>query len=98
MKRIFRSGKSVAEQRGRGQRFLRGNVAGAMPSRRRARCPRSLLAQSQMPMPLVQCLIAASMSRYCRCICLSRDDHVDVVLAAQAVVGDRQQQFTSGGR
>ena len=31
----------------------------------------SLLAQSQMPMPLVQCLIAASMSMYWRCICLS---------------------------
>ena len=33
--------------------------------------PWSLLAQSQMPMPLVQCSIAASMSRYCRCDCLS---------------------------
>ena len=33
--------------------------------------PWSVLAQSQMPMPLVQCLMALSMSRYCRCFCLS---------------------------
>ena len=31
----------------------------------------SLLAQSQMPMPLVQCSMALSMGRYCRCFCLS---------------------------
>src|SRR5271165_7139853 len=33
--------------------------------------PWSLLAQSQMPTPFVQCSIAASMSRYWRCTCLS---------------------------
>jgi hypothetical protein len=32
--------------------------------------PRSLLAHSQMPMPAVQCLMAASRSRYCRAGCL----------------------------
>ena len=33
--------------------------------------PWSLLAQSQMPMPLAQWRVAASASRYCRCFCLS---------------------------
>jgi hypothetical protein len=33
--------------------------------------PWSLLAQAQMPRPFVQCSIAASMSRYWRCTCLS---------------------------
>ena len=34
-------------------------------------CPASLLAQSQRPMPLLQWLMAASMSRNCRWFCLS---------------------------
>jgi len=31
----------------------------------------SLLAQSHIPAPFVQCAVAASISRYCKCTCLS---------------------------
>ena len=58
--------------------------------------PWSLLAQSQMPTPLVQCAIAASMSRYCKMDLLVRDDDIDVVDAPQAMVGDRQQTVGVG--
>ncbi len=54
--------------------------------------PSSLLAQSQMPMPRVQWRIASSIDEPVRRGLLAGDDHVDVVAAAQAVVGDREQR------
>ena len=51
----------------------------------------SLLAHSQMPIPSVQCTTASSIVSHCGSGVLAGDDHVDVVAAAQAVVGDRQQ-------
>ncbi len=33
--------------------------------------PRSVLNCGQMPAPLVQCSMASSIDRYCRCSCLS---------------------------
>ena len=58
--------------------------------------PSSLLAQSQMPMPLVQWLIAACMSMILQVQLLVADDHVHVVHAAQAMVGDREQGIHVG--
>ena len=54
--------------------------------------PRSLLAHSQMPMPSVQCLIACVHRQPLRRRLLAGDDHIDVIAAAQAMVGHGQQR------
>ena len=54
--------------------------------------PPSLLAHSQMPMPAVQCFSACVHVEPLQLRLLARDDDVDVVAAAQAVVHDRQQR------
>ena len=51
----------------------------------------SLEANGQMPMPCVQCLIAALHVQPLRLRLLAGDDDVDAVPAAQAVVGHPQQ-------
>ena len=53
--------------------------------------PRSVLAHSQMPMPLVQWTIASSMVRYCSAGCLPATMTLTYCSAAQAVVGHREQ-------
>ena len=61
--------------------------------------PRSLLAHSQMPMPAVQCLTACVHVQPLRRGLLAGHDHVDVVAAPQAVVGDAESSvLASGGR
>ena len=57
-------GEIFPQQRCRGQRLLRWDVAGRSAITTSGSPPWSLLAQSQMPSPLVQCSIAASMFRY----------------------------------
>ena len=58
--------------------------------------PRSLLAHSQMPMPAVQCLTACVHRQPLRRGLLAGDDDVDVVAAAQAVIGHREQRVGIG--
>ena len=87
----------AAQQIDRGQRFHRRHVAGA-GHHHVGLAARSLLAHSQMPMPAVQCFTASSMLEPLRRRLLARDDHVDAVPAAQAVIGDEQQRLASGGR
>jgi hypothetical protein len=57
--------------------------------------PLSLLAHSQMPMPAVQCLMADPCQPLQRGL-LAGHDHVDVVAAAQAMIGDREQRVGVG--
>ena len=85
-------GQVLAEQVDRGQRLERRDVAGAAPCTTSGSPPSSLLAQSQMPSPRVQCMIASSIDSQFERRLLAGDDHVDVVAAAQAVVGDREQR------
>ena len=58
--------------------------------------PWSLLAHSQMPSPAVQCLIACVHRQPLQRRLLAGDDDVDVVAAAQAVIGDREQAVGVG--
>jgi len=52
-----------------------------------------------MPMPLVQCSIAASMLKVLRRGLLASDDDVDVIAAAKAVIRERTNRLlASGGR
>src|SRR6516162_2666837 len=60
--------------------------------------PWSLLAQSQIPAPFVQCAIAASISIVLEVHLLVRHNDVDVVGASQAMVCDRQQTVRIGGQ
>ncbi len=60
--------------------------------------PWSLLAHCQMPMPAVQCLTAGVHRQPLWGRVFARDNDIDVMSAAQAVVHDRQRQFASGGQ
>ena len=53
-----------------GERFIGRDVAGTRHHDIRLD-PSSLLASDQMPRPLVQCWMASSIVKYCRCFCLS---------------------------
>jgi hypothetical protein len=58
-------------------------------------CPPSVLAHSQMPMPLVQWRTRFHV-QVLQVLLLVGDDDVDVVAAAQAVIGDRQKAIGIG--
>ena len=71
MKRIFRSGKSFAQHGGGGQRLLRGNVAGAGHHHVRLVALRRCWPSPRCRCPWCSGRWRHSMSRYCRCGCLS---------------------------
>ena len=62
------------------------------PSTTSGSTPSSVLAQSQMPRPRVQCCDGVVHVEPLQRRLLAGDDHVDVLPAAQAVVGHRQQR------
>ncbi len=83
-------GELLAQQHGRGQRLLRGNVAGG--GHHDVGLAAFVVAG---PVPDADALGAVRDRRVhvhvLQVALLVADDHVDVVLAAQAVVGDREQ-------
>ena len=62
--------KALAQDRGRRQRLLRGDVA-AGGHDDVGLLALVVLARSQMPMPFAQCTMASSIVVNCRCFCLS---------------------------
>ena len=52
----------------------------------------------QMPMPLVQCSIACVHIQVLQMLLLVAHNHINIVGAFQAMIGDTKQVFTSGGR
>ena len=88
-------GDVAAQQVGRGQQLHGGDVAGAgqhhVGRRRRRSSSVSVPAQSQTPAPSRQCAAACVGGQVLQLGLLVDDDQVHVVVAAQAVVGHRQQ-------
>ena len=78
-----------------GERLLGQDVAGTGHHHVRLRAA-SLLAHSQMPMPLVQWMTACVHVQVRQVRLLVGDDDVDVVFAAQAVIRDAQQTVGIG--
>jgi len=78
----------LAEKIDRGQSFKRGDIHLRKPSPTSGSAPWSVLAQLQIPIPSVQSLMADSISSHCRAGCFPRDNHIDVVPATQAMIGD----------
>ena len=84
-------GRVPAQQPAAASVSMRRHVAGAAEDHVGLARRSSVPAHSQREAPAAACARASSKVRYCSCGCLSIDDQVDVVAAAQAVVGDREQ-------
>ena len=97
----FEVGEIFSEDGDGGKDFESGDIAGAEAMTTSGSAQRSLPAHSQIPMPSVQCLKAASMESHCRvggCF-VTHDDDIDVVAASEAMISlTERRQLASGGR
>ena len=91
-------GQVLAQQAHGGERLERGHVAGAGHHHVGLRVPSSLLAQSQMPMPRVQCAAGLVHRQPVQRGLLAGHDHVDVVRLRRQWSATDSRQLASGGR